>query len=203
MATEKTEVVIVGAGASGSTYAAVLAKAGVEPNNGLGDLLAKVAALPEADRTAITDGLKHLLADTYTLYLMTHNFHWNVTGPMFNTLHVMFMQQYTEQWNALDLIAAESTFGRTGPVGSSLTPSAFGLPGPSPPGAAWSAGSSRFPWWEVPCGCSPSPASAGFSAPCSPTASRLRWPAGVRIACRWSRTAPVARSRCGRTCVES
>jgi starvation-inducible DNA-binding protein len=45
------------------------------------------------------------LADSYTLYLMTHNFHWNVKGPMFNTLHVMFMAQYTEQWNALDLIA--------------------------------------------------------------------------------------------------
>ena len=57
------------------------------------------------DRKKISDGLSHLLADSYTLYLMTHNFHWNVTGPMFNTLHVMFMQQYTEQWTALDLIA--------------------------------------------------------------------------------------------------
>ena len=46
-----------------------------------------------------------LLADSYTLYLMTHNFHWNVTGPQFNSLHLMFMGQYTEQWNALDLIA--------------------------------------------------------------------------------------------------
>src|SRR5699024_12046806 len=45
------------------------------------------------------------LADTYTLYLMTHNFHWNVTGPMFNTLHNMFMDQYTEAWQALDKIA--------------------------------------------------------------------------------------------------
>ncbi|MBK6660067.1 MAG: DNA starvation/stationary phase protection protein [Proteobacteria bacterium] len=57
------------------------------------------------DRARIADGLAHLLADSYTLYLMTHNFHWNVTGPMFNTLHLMFMGQYTEQWNALDLIA--------------------------------------------------------------------------------------------------
>jgi starvation-inducible DNA-binding protein len=57
------------------------------------------------DRKKIADGLSNLLADSYTLYLMTHNFHWNVTGPMFNTLHVMFMQQYTEQWTALDLIA--------------------------------------------------------------------------------------------------
>lgn len=58
-----------------------------------------------ADRKAIAEGLSKLLADSYTLYLMTHNFHWNVTGPMFNTLHLMFMGQYTEQWNALDLIA--------------------------------------------------------------------------------------------------
>ncbi|MDM7462585.1 MAG: Dps family protein [Tepidimonas taiwanensis] len=57
------------------------------------------------DRAAIADGLSRLLADTYTLYLTTHNFHWNVTGPMFNTLHDMFMQQYTELWNAVDPIA--------------------------------------------------------------------------------------------------
>jgi starvation-inducible DNA-binding protein len=57
------------------------------------------------DRQAIAQGLSNLLADSYTLYLMTHNFHWNVTGPMFNSLHAMFMQQYTEQWDALDLIA--------------------------------------------------------------------------------------------------
>ena len=57
------------------------------------------------DRAAIADGLSHLLADTYTLYLTTHNFHWNVTGPMFNTLHAMFMGQYTELWNAVDPIA--------------------------------------------------------------------------------------------------
>ncbi len=57
------------------------------------------------DRAKIAKGLSCLLADSYTLYLMTHNFHWNVTGPMFNTLHLMFMGQYTEQWNALDLIA--------------------------------------------------------------------------------------------------
>lgn len=57
------------------------------------------------DREKIVQGLSALLADSYTLYLMTHNFHWNVTGPMFNTLHLMFMAQYTEQWNALDIIA--------------------------------------------------------------------------------------------------
>jgi starvation-inducible DNA-binding protein len=57
------------------------------------------------DRAAIAAGLSHLLADTYTLYLTTHNFHWNVTGPMFNTLHQMFMVQYTELWTAVDPVA--------------------------------------------------------------------------------------------------
>jgi starvation-inducible DNA-binding protein len=61
--------------------------------------------LSEKDRAAIAAGLSKLLADTYTLYLTTHNFHWNVTGPMFNTLHAMFMTQYTELWNAVDPIA--------------------------------------------------------------------------------------------------
>lgn len=61
--------------------------------------------IPEKHRKEIADGLSHLLADSYTLYLSTHNFHWNVTGPMFNTLHLMFMDQYTELWNSLDLIA--------------------------------------------------------------------------------------------------
>lgn len=61
--------------------------------------------LAEGDRKTITEGLSRLLADTYTLYLTTHNFHWNVTGPMFNTLHEMFMIQYTELWNSVDLIA--------------------------------------------------------------------------------------------------
>jgi starvation-inducible DNA-binding protein len=61
--------------------------------------------ISEADRKKIVEGLSRLLADSYTLYLMTHNFHWNVTGPQFHGLHQMFMTQYTEQWNALDLIA--------------------------------------------------------------------------------------------------
>ena len=61
--------------------------------------------MTEEQRANIAAGLSRLLADSYTLYLMTHNFHWNVTGPMFNTLHLMFMTQYTEQWAALDLIA--------------------------------------------------------------------------------------------------
>ena len=58
-----------------------------------------------ADRKKIADGLSRFLADAYTLYLKTHNFHWNVTGPMFNALHNMFEAQYTEQWTALDEIA--------------------------------------------------------------------------------------------------
>lgn len=61
--------------------------------------------ISESDRKAIATGLSGLLADSYTLYLMTHNFHWNVTGPQFISLHTMFMAQYTEQWNALDIIA--------------------------------------------------------------------------------------------------
>ena len=61
--------------------------------------------IAQDDRTAIADGLSHLLADTYTLYLKTHNFHWNVTGPMFNTLHLMFEAQYNELALAVDLIA--------------------------------------------------------------------------------------------------
>ncbi|WP_028238514.1 Dps family protein [Stutzerimonas azotifigens] len=61
--------------------------------------------IEEQDRKAIAEGLSRLLADTYTLYLKTHNFHWNVTGPMFNTLHAMFEQQYTELAQAVDQIA--------------------------------------------------------------------------------------------------
>src|SRR3989338_10437637 len=59
----------------------------------------------ENDRKEISKGLSKLLADTYTLYLQTHNFHWNVTGPMFNTLHLMFEQQYNELALAVDQIA--------------------------------------------------------------------------------------------------
>jgi len=59
----------------------------------------------DRDRAKIADGLSRVLADTYSLYLKTHNFHWNVEGPMFNTLHLMFMEQYTELWNAVDPVA--------------------------------------------------------------------------------------------------
>jgi starvation-inducible DNA-binding protein len=61
--------------------------------------------IAETDRQAIADGLAKLLADTYTLYLKTHNYHWNVTGPLFNTLHLMFETQYTELAMAVDEIA--------------------------------------------------------------------------------------------------
>lgn len=57
------------------------------------------------DRVAIAEGLSRFLADSYTLYLQTHNFHWNVTGPMFRTLHLMFEEHYTELATAVDVIA--------------------------------------------------------------------------------------------------
>ncbi len=61
--------------------------------------------ISDQHREEIAAGLSNVLADSYTLYLTTHNFHWNVTGPMFNSLHTMFEQQYTELWNAIDPIA--------------------------------------------------------------------------------------------------
>ena len=61
--------------------------------------------IDDADRKAIADGLSRLLADSYTLYLKTHNYHWNVEGPLFNTLHLMFEQHYTELATAIDEIA--------------------------------------------------------------------------------------------------
>lgn len=61
--------------------------------------------ISQKDRQAVVDGLSRMLADTYTLYLKTHNFHWNVTGPMFQTLHLMFEEQYVELAQAVDLIA--------------------------------------------------------------------------------------------------
>lgn len=73
-------------------------------SNGNGGAMIDIG-IPERDRQRIAEGLSRLLADTYGLYLKTHNFHWNVEGPMFNTLHLMFMEQYTELWTALDIIA--------------------------------------------------------------------------------------------------
>ena len=74
-------------------------------SKGKSNVLQVNIGIGEKDRASIANGLNKLLADTYTLYLTTHNFHWNVTGPMFNTLHAMFMAQYTELWNAVDPIA--------------------------------------------------------------------------------------------------
>jgi starvation-inducible DNA-binding protein len=71
------------------------------------------------DRAKIVESLSTVLADAYMLYLKTHNFHWNVTGPMFSTLHVLFEEQYTEQWNALDDIAERiRTLGHFAPATS-------------------------------------------------------------------------------------
>jgi starvation-inducible DNA-binding protein len=61
--------------------------------------------ISETERVAVAEGISRVLADTFTLYLKTHNYHWNVTGPMFNTLHLMFEEQYNELWVAIDLIA--------------------------------------------------------------------------------------------------
>ena len=70
------------------------------------------------DRQAIATGLGRVLADSTVLYAKTHGFHWNVTGPMFNTLHLMFMEQYTELWNALDAIAERiRALGHPAPYG--------------------------------------------------------------------------------------
>jgi starvation-inducible DNA-binding protein len=74
-------------------------------NNGAADAPRIDIGIAEKDREKIAHGLSRVLADTFALYLKTHNFHWNVEGPMFNTLHLMFMEQYTELWNALDAIA--------------------------------------------------------------------------------------------------
>ncbi len=72
--------------------------------------------IDKKDRKAIAEGLSHLLADTYVLYLKTHNYHWNVTGPMFQTLHLMFQTQYNELWLAVDMVAERiRTLGEVAP----------------------------------------------------------------------------------------
>jgi starvation-inducible DNA-binding protein len=74
--------------------------------------------IPDDQRTAIAGGLGRVLADSTVLYAKTHGFHWNVTGPMFNTLHLMFMEQYTELWTALDAIAERiRALGHPAPYG--------------------------------------------------------------------------------------
>jgi starvation-inducible DNA-binding protein len=76
--------------------------------------------IPADRRAQIAQGLGRVLADSTVLYAKTHGFHWNVTGPMFNTLHLMFMEQYTELWNALDEIAERiRALGHMAPFGGS------------------------------------------------------------------------------------
>ena len=78
--------------------------------------------IPTNQRLEIAEGLGRLLADSYVLYLKTHGFHWNVTGPMFTSLHTMFMEQYTELWTALDEIAERiRALGVPAPFGSTLS----------------------------------------------------------------------------------
>ncbi len=77
--------------------------------------------IPEAQRLQIAEGLGRVLADSTVLYAKTHGFHWNVTGPMFNTLHLMFMEQYTELWTALDAIAERiRALGCPAPFGGAI-----------------------------------------------------------------------------------
>jgi len=77
--------------------------------------------IDEGARKKIADGLEGFLADTYSLYWLTHNFHWNVTGPMFQTLHLMFETQYNELWLALDGIAERiRSLGHAVPVSQSV-----------------------------------------------------------------------------------
>ena len=91
--------------------------------------------IPEAQRRQIAEGLGRVLADSTVLYAKTHGFHWNVTGPMFNTLHLMFMEQYTELWTALDEIAERiralgfpAPFGGATYGGLSSIPETQGVP---------------------------------------------------------------------------
>lgn len=74
--------------------------------------------IPDDARKTISEGLGHVLADTYTLYLKTHGYHWNVTGPMFQTLHVLFEEHYNELWTAVDDIAERiRSLGHPAPAG--------------------------------------------------------------------------------------
>lgn len=80
-------------------------------------------------RAAIATGLGQVLADSTVLYAKTHGFHWNVTGPMFNTLHLMFMEQYGELWTALDAIAERiRALGHPAPYGASAIAALASIP---------------------------------------------------------------------------
>ena len=89
--------------------------------------------IKEEHRDAVASGLKHVLADSYALYFKTHGFHWNVTGPMFNTLHTMFETQYTELWQALDEIAERiRALGLYAPQGAGALAELSSLPDGEP-----------------------------------------------------------------------
>jgi starvation-inducible DNA-binding protein len=122
--------------------------------------------ISEDDRAAIAQGLSRLLADTFTLYLTTHNFHWNVKGPYFTSLHAMFMEQYTELWNAIDPIAERvRSLGHAAPGGYARFGELTTLPdAPRDPPSA------TRPWPARPASCSPWPTSAATNPP--PTCSR-------------------------------
>ncbi|MEB3332200.1 MAG: Dps family protein [Synechococcaceae cyanobacterium] len=85
--------------------------------------------IPEQQRLRIAEGLGRVLADSTVLYAKTHGFHWNVTGPMFNTLHLMFMEQYTELWTALDAIAERiRSLGAPAPYGGAAYAALASIP---------------------------------------------------------------------------
>ena len=116
--------------------------------------------LSQEQRDTIADGLGRLLADTYVLYGKTHGFHWNVTGPMFNTLHLMFMEQYTELWTALDEIAERiRALGLMAPHGGSTLAGFPPSRKPSNIHRPWTWCASWWPamkrWHEQRAACSP------------------------------------------------
>jgi starvation-inducible DNA-binding protein len=85
--------------------------------------------IPAEQRQLVAEGLGRVLADSTVLYGKTHGFHWNVTGPMFNTLHLMFMEQYTELWTALDGIAERiRSLGFPAPYGGSVIATLSSIP---------------------------------------------------------------------------
>ena len=85
--------------------------------------------IPAEQRAQIAEGLGRVLADSTVLYAKTHGFHWNVTGPMFNTLHLMFMEQYTELWTSLDEIAERiRALGHQAPYGGSVVRELSSIP---------------------------------------------------------------------------
>lgn len=90
-------------GRSESGFALATPDPAASPGPGVGPAID--IGIEADDRKKIAQGLSSYMSDAFTLYLKTHNFHWNVTGPMFNSLHLMFEAQYTEQWNALDDVA--------------------------------------------------------------------------------------------------